>query len=249
MAEPILTVEHLVKGYGENTVLDDVSFSVRPGEVVVVVGPSGCGKSTLLRCINALEPTQSGRVRLGNETVAYGGKGLTGLRQRIGMVFQSYELFPHLTVLDNVMLAPLKVAKRPKDEVQQEAEALLDRVNLLNKARSYPRELSGGQKQRVAIVRALAMHPEILLFDEVTAALDPEMVREVLDVMLDLAKQGRTMIIVTHEMQFARAIADRVIFLDDGKIVEESTPEAFFDHPKTERAQKFLRTFTFDSVK
>ena len=249
MAEPILTVEHLVKGYGENTVLDDVSFSVRPGEVVVVVGPSGCGKSTLLRCINALEPTQSGRVRLGNETVAYGGKGLTRLRQRIGMVFQSYELFPHLTVLDNVMLAPLKVAKRPKDEVQKEAEALLDRVNLLNKASSYPRELSGGQKQRVAIVRALAMHPEILLFDEVTAALDPEMVREVLDVMLDLAKQGRTMIIVTHEMQFARAIADRVIFLDSGKIVEESTPEAFFDHPKTERAQKFLRTFTFDSVK
>lgn len=146
MAEPILTVEHLVKGYGENTVLDDVSFSVRPGEVVVVVGPSGCGKSTLLRCINALESTQSGRVRLGNETVAYGGKGLTSLRQRIGMVFQSYELFPHLTVLDNVMLAPLKVAKRPKDEVQKEAEALLDRVNLLNKARSYPRELSGGQK-------------------------------------------------------------------------------------------------------
>ena len=139
MAEPILTVEHLVKGYGENTVLDDISFSVRPGEVVVVVGPSGCGKSTLLRCINALEPTQSGRVRLGNETVAYGGKGLTSLRQRIGMVFQSYELFPHLTVLDNVMLAPLKVAKRPKDEVQKEAEALLDRVNLLNKARSYPR--------------------------------------------------------------------------------------------------------------
>ena len=249
MAEPILNVEHLVKGYGENTVLDDVSFSVRPGEVVVVVGPSGCGKSTLLRCINALEPTQSGRVRLGNETGAYGGKGRTSLRQRIGMVFQSYELFPHLTVLDNVMLAPLKVAKRPKDEVQKEAEALLDRVNLLNKARSYPRELSGGQKQRVAIVRALAMHPEILLFDEVTAALDPEMVREVLDVMLDLAKQGRTMIIVTHEMQFARAIADRVIFLDGGKIVEESTPEAFFDHPKTGRAQKFLRTFTFDSVK
>ena len=251
MAEPILTVEHLVKGYGENTVLDDVSFSVRPGEVVVVVGPSGCGKTTFTHLLNGLSPefypgTLTG---LGNETVAYGGKGLTSLRQRIGMVFQSYELFPHLTVLDNVMLAPLKVAKRPKDEVQKEAEALLDRVNLLNKARSYPRELAGGQKQSVAIVRALAMHPEILLFDEVTAALDPEMVREVLDVMLDLAKQGRTMIIVTHEMQFARAIADRVIFLDGGKIVEESTPEAFFDHPKTERAQKFLRTFTFDSVK
>lgn len=248
MAEPILTVEHLVKGYGENTVLDDVSFSVRPGEVVVVVGPSGCGKSTLLRCINALEPTQSGRVRLSNETVAYGGKGLTSLRQRIGMVFQSYELFPHLTVLDNVMLAPLKVAKRPKDEVQKEAEALLDRVGLLAKKNSYPRELSGGQKQRVAIVRALCMHPEILLFDEVTAALDPEMVREVLDVMLDLAREGKTMVIVTHEMQFARAIASRVLFLDDGRIVEEAPPENFFDHPQTERAQRFLRTFTFDAV-
>lgn len=248
MAEPILTVEHLVKGYGENTVLDDVSFSVRPGEVVVVVGPSGCGKSTLLRCINALEPTQSGRVRLSNETVAYGGKGLTSLRQRIGMVFQSYELFPHLTVLDNVMLAPLKVAKRPKDEVQKEAEALLDRVGLLAKKNSYPRELSGGQKQRVAIVRALCMHPEILLFDEVTAALDPEMVREVLDVMLDLAREGKTMVIVTHEMQFARAIASRVLFLDDGRIVEEAPPADFFDHPQTERAQRFLRTFTFDAV-
>ena len=221
MAEPILTVEHLIKAYGETPVLDDISFAVKPGEVIVVVGPSGCGKSTLLRCLNGLEPVQAGRVKLGSETVAYGGKNLAALRQRIGMVFQSYELFPHLTVLDNVMLAPLKVAKRPKDEVQKEAEALLDRVNLLNKARSYPRELSGGQKQRVAIVRALAMHPEILLFDEVTAALDPEMVREVLDVMLDLARQGRTMIIVTHEMQFARAIADRVIFLDGGKIVEE----------------------------
>ena len=248
MAEPILTVEHLVKGYGENTVLDDVSFSVRPGEVVVVVGPSGCGKSTLLRCINALEPTQSGRVRLGNETVAYGGKGLTSLRQRIGMVFQSYELFPHMTVLDNVLLAPTKVQKRSKAEVQQEAEALLDRVGLLAKKNSYPRELSGGQKQRVAIVRALCMHPEILLFDEVTAALDPEMVREVLDVMLDLAREGKTMVIVTHEMQFARAIASRVLFLDDGRIVEEAPPENFFDHPQTERAQRFLRTFTFDAV-
>ena len=248
MAEPILTVEHLIKAYGETPVLDDISFAVKPGEVIVVVGPSGCGKSTLLRCLNGLEPTQSGRVRLGNETVAYGGKNLTQL-QRIGMVFQSYELFPHLTVLDNILLAPTKVQKRPKDEVQKEAEALLDRVGLLAKKNSYPRELSGGQKQRVAIVRALCMHPEILLFDEVTAALDPEMVREVLDVMLDLAKQGRTMIIVTHEMQFARAIANRVIFLDGGKIVEEAAPADFFDHPKTERAQRFLRTFTFDAVK
>ena len=251
MAEPILTVEHLIKAYGETPVLDDISFAVKPGEVIVVVGPSGCGKSTLLRCLNGLEPTQSGRVRLGNETVAYGGKNLTQLRQRIGMVFQSYELFPHLTVLDNILLAPTKVQKRPKDEVQKEAEALLDRVGLLAKKNSYPRELSGGQKQRVAIVRALCMHPEILLFDEVTAALDPEMVREVLDVMLDLAKQGRTMIIVTHEMQFARAIGtDRLeIDLDGGKIVEEAAPADFFDHPKTERAQRFLRTFTFDAVK
>lgn len=246
MAEPILTVEHLVKGYGENTVLDDVSFSVRPGEVVVVVGPSGCGKSTLLRCINALEPIQSGRVRLGNETVAYGGKGLTSLRQRIGMVFQSYELFPHLNVLDNILLAPTKVQKRTKDEVKKEALALLSRVGLAEKAKSFPRQLSGGQKQRVAIVRALCMHPEILLFDEVTAALDPEMVREVLEVILNLADQGRTMIIVTHEMQFARAVADRIIFLDDGDIKEEGTPDQFFDAPKTDRAKKFLQTFTFE---
>lgn len=248
MAEPILTVEHLVKGYGENTVLDDVSFSVRPGEVVVVVGPSGCGKSTLLRCINALEPTQSGRVRLGNETVAYGGKGLTSLRQRIGMVFQSYELFPHLTVLDNITLAPVKVQKRDKAEAQKEAMELLARVGLADKAKSYPRQLSGGQKQRVAIVRALCMHPEILLFDEVTAALDPEMVREVLDVMLDLAKQGKTMLIVTHEMQFAKAVADKVIFIDQGKIVEEAAPDKFFEHPETERAKQFLNVFTFEHV-
>ena len=245
----LLSVRHLKKAFGDHMIFEDFDLDVRKGEVVVVIGPSGCGKSTLLRCLNGLEPIQGGEILLDGEPVLRESKSITRMRQKIGMVFQSYELFPHLTVLDNVMLAPLKVAKRPKDEVQKEAEALLDRVNLLNKARSYPRELSGGQKQRVAIVRALAMHPEILLFDEVTAALDPEMVREVLDVMLDLAKQGRTMIIVTHEMQFARAIADRVIFLDGGKIVEESTPEAFFDHPQTERAQKFLRTFTFDSVK
>lgn len=251
MAEPILIVDHLVKSYdGKTNVLDNVSFAVKPGEVVVVVGPSGCGKSTLLRCLNGLEPVQAGRVKLGSETVAYGGKNLAALRQRIGMVFQSYELFPHLTVLENILLAPTKVQKRPRAEVQQEAEALLDRVGLLAKKNSYPRELSGGQKQRVAIVRALCicMHPEILLFDEVTAALDPEMVREVLDVMLDLAREGKTMVIVTHEMQFARAIASRVLFLDDGRIVEEAPPENFFDHPQTERAQRFLRTFTFDAV-
>lgn len=249
MAEQILTVDHLVKSYdGKTNVLDNVSFAVKPGEVIVVVGPSGCGKSTLLRCLNGLEPVQAGRVKLGSETVAYGGKNLAALRQRIGMVFQSYELFPHLTVLENILLAPTKVQKRPRAEVQQEAEALLDRVGLLAKKNSYPRELSGGQKQRVAIVRALCMHPEILLFDEVTAALDPEMVREVLDVMLDLAREGKTMVIVTHEMQFARAIASRVLFLDDGRIVEEAPPADFFDHPQTERAQRFLRTFTFDAV-
>ena len=250
MSEPILTVDHLVKSYdGQTNILDNVSFGVQPGEVIVVVGPSGCGKSTLLRCLNGLEPVQAGRVQLGSETVAYGGKNLAALRQRIGMVFQSYELFPHLTVLDNILLAPTKVQKRPKAEVQQEAEALLDRVGLLQKAKSYPRELSGGQKQRVAIVRALCMHPEILLFDEVTAALDPEMVREVLDVMLDLAREGKTMVIVTHEMQFARAVANRVLFLDGGRIVEEAPPAQFFDDPQTERAKNFLNAVTFEAGK
>ena len=244
MAEPILTVEHLIKAYGETPVLDDISFAVKPGEVIVVVGPSGCGKSTLLRCLNGLEPTQSGRVRLGSETVAYGGKNLTQLRQRIGMVFQSYELFPHMTVLDNVLLAPTKVQKRPKAEVQQEAEALLDREGLLAKKNSYPRELSGGQKQRVAIVRALCMHPEILLFDEVTAALDPEMVREVLDVMLDLAKQGKTMIIVTHEMHFARDVADRIMFMDGGVVVEEGPARQLIEHPQEERTKQFLAHYS-----
>ena len=249
MSDSLLEIRNLTKRYSENTVLRDLSFTVRRGEVIVVLGPSGCGKSTLLRCINALEPIQGGEILLGGEVIDRSPAGLPALRRRIGMVFQSYELFPHLTVLDNILLAPTKVQKRPKAEVQQEAEALLDRVGLLAKKNSYPRELSGGQKQRVAIVRALCMHPEILLFDEVTAALDPEMVREVLDVMLDLAKQGKTMIIVTHEMQFARAIANRVIFLDGGKIVEEAAPAEFFDRPKTERAQRFLRTFTFDAVK
>lgn len=248
MNEPLLQIDHLTKAYGQNTILKDVSFSVGQGEVVVIIGPSGCGKSTLLRCINALEPIQGGQVRLNGQVIGQGAKDLPALRRRIGMVFQSYELFPHLTVLENILLAPTKVQKRPRAEVQQEAEALLDRVGLLAKKNSYPRELSGGQKQRVAIVRALCMHPEILLFDEVTAALDPEMVREVLDVMLDLAREGKTMVIVTHEMQFARAIASRVLFLDDGRIVEEAPPADFFDHPQTERAQRFLRTFTFDAV-
>ncbi len=249
MADALLTIDNVVKRFDDATILDGISFSVKKSEVIVIVGPSGCGKSTLLRCINALEPIQEGSITLDGDVIERNSKTLPLLRQRIGMVFQSYDLFPHLTVLDNILLAPCKVQKRDKEEVKQEAMSLLERVGLKEKAKSYPRELSGGQKQRVAIVRALCMHPEILLFDEVTAALDPEMVREVLDVMLDLAKQGRTMLIVTHEMQFARAIADRIIFLDNGKIVEESTPDEFFDNPKTERAKQFLNTFEFDSVR
>ncbi|MFR1581987.1 MAG: amino acid ABC transporter ATP-binding protein [[Eubacterium] siraeum] len=249
MADALLTIDNIVKRFGDTTILDGISFSVKKSEVIVIVGPSGCGKSTLLRCINALEPIQEGSITLDGDVIERNSKTLPLLRQRIGMVFQSYDLFPHLTVLDNILLAPCKVQKRDKEEVKQEAMSLLERVGLKEKAKSYPRELSGGQKQRVAIVRALCMHPEILLFDEVTAALDPEMVREVLDVMLDLAKQGRTMLIVTHEMQFARAIADRIIVLDNGKIVEEATPDEFFDNPKTERAKQFLNTFEFDSVR
>lgn len=249
MEKELLTIEHLKKSFGDNVILDDVNLTVKQGEVIVIIGPSGCGKSTLLRCINALEPIQEGQILLDGEKIEPKSKNLTQLRQKIGMVFQSYELFPHLSVLDNIMLAPTKVQKRPKDEVKEEALALLERVGLAEKAKSYPRELSGGQKQRVAIVRALCMHPEILLFDEVTAALDPEMVREVLDVMLNLAAQGRTMLIVTHEMQFAKAVADRVIFLDNGNIVEDATPDEFFNHPKTSRAKQFLNMFAFDDVK
>ena len=249
MAEELLKIEHLKKSFDDNVILDDLNLTVHRGEVIVVVGPSGCGKSTLLRCINALEPVNGGAVLLQGEEIKQQNKNLAALRQKIGMVFQSYELFPHLTVLDNILLAPMKVQKRGKAEVEKEAMALLERVGLGDKAKSYPRQLSGGQKQRVAIVRALCMHPEILLFDEVTAALDPEMVREVLDVILDLAEQGRTMIIVTHEMQFARAVADRVIFLEDGRIVEQGEPEEFFEHPKTERAKQFLSTFRFERHK
>ena len=249
MAEVLLSVKNLTKDFGTNEVLDQVSFDVHKGEVIVVVGPSGCGKSTLLRCINALEPIQDGEIRLGEQMVDYGGKDLHALRQKIGMVFQSYDLFPHLTVLGNITLAPRKVGRRSKEDAEAEALALLERVGLKDRAGSYPRELSGGQKQRVAIVRALCMHPELLLFDEVTAALDPEMVREVLDVMLDLAREGKTMIIVTHEMRFARAIAHRVLFLEGGHILEDAPPEEFFTHPKIQRAKQFLSTFEFETVK
>ena len=246
MPNEILSISHLTKQFDAQTVLRDISFDVREGEVIVIVGPSGCGKSTLLRCMNALEDIQSGEIRLRGEPVRRDGSNLAEIRQKIGMVFQSYELFPHLNVLDNILLAPLKVQKRPRKEAEAEALRLLSRVGLADKARCFPRQLSGGQKQRVAIVRALMMHPEVLLFDEVTAALDPEMVREVLDVLLELADQGKTMLIVTHEMQFARAVADKVIFLEDGVIKETGTPAQFFDAPKTERAKEFLRTFSFE---
>ena len=249
MAEELLKIEHVSKNYGENGILKDFSLTVHKGEVVVVIGPSGCGKSTLLRCINGLEPIQAGTISLRDEVVDGKAKNIAAIRQKVGMVFQSYELFPHKTILENVILAPMKVQKRNRAEVTKEAEELLERVGLADKRDSYPRQLSGGQKQRVAIVRALIMQPEILLFDEVTAALDPEMVREVLDVMLELARQQRTMVIVTHEMAFAKAVADRVVFIDQGEIVEEGTPEEFFEHPKTERAKKFLHTFEFEAVK
>lgn len=249
MSKKLLEISNIVKKFDDNTILDNISLDVKKGEVIVIIGPSGCGKSTLLRCINALEPIQGGSIKLDGVEIVAGAKNLSEIRQKIGMVFQSYELFPHMTVLDNILLAPVKVQKRNKEEVKKEALSLLERVGLLERADYYPRQLSGGQKQRVAIVRALCMNPDILLFDEVTAALDPEMVREVLDVMLGLAKQGRTMIIVTHEMQFARAVADRVIFMDKGHILENEKPGIFFDNPKTDRAKQFLNIFDFEGAK
>lgn len=241
-----LQVSGLIKKFGDDTVLNGINLNVRKGEVVVVLGPSGCGKSTLLRCMNGLEAPSAGNIFLDGEEITSGSKRIIKLRQKIGMVFQSYDLFPHKNIMDNITLAPVKVQGRNKKEVEAQAEALLKRVGLLEKKSAYPRELSGGQKQRVAIIRALCMNPEVMLFDEVTAALDPEMVREVLDVMLELADQGMTMVIVTHEMQFARAIADRIVFLDGGRVVEDSEPETFFTNPKTRRAEEFLRTFAFD---
>lgn len=243
----LLEVKNLRKEFDGQVILKSVDLSVEKGEVIVVVGPSGCGKSTLLRCINGLEPIQGGEISLEGQTFDGNSKNITDIRQKIGMVFQSYDLFPHLSVLDNITIAPIKVQKRDKKEAEAEAKELLARVGLADKVDSYPRQLSGGQKQRVAIVRALCMHPEVMLFDEVTAALDPEMVREVLDVILDLAKQGRTMIIVTHEMQFAKAVSNRVIFLDQGEIIEEGNPKDFFEHPKTDRAKKFLDIFQFET--
>ena len=246
MENALLEIKGLKKAYGEHVVLDGIDLSVNKGEVVVVIGPSGCGKSTLLRCVNALEDIQGGEVLLNGEPVRRDSKNISRMRQKIGMVFQSYDLFPHKTVLENVLLAPTKVQKRPRTEAEKEALALLDRVGLADRKDDHPRQLSGGQKQRVAIVRALIMHPEILLLDEITAALDPEMVHEVLPVVRGLAKNGSTMLIVTHEMAFARAIADRILFLEGGRIVEESRePKAFFERPATDRARQFLRTFEY----
>lgn len=249
MAETILEVSKLAKSFdGGSAVLKEINFSIKKGEVVVVVGPSGCGKSTFLRCLNFLEQIDSGEILLDGKKIDTSAKALPKYREKIGMVFQSYELFPHKTVLENVMLAPLLVQKRNKAEVKAEAEKLLARVGVAEKKDMYPRQLSGGQKQRVAIVRSLIMHPEVLLLDEITAALDPEMVREVLQVVLELAKEGMTMLIVTHEMDFAKAVADRVIFLDQGEIIEEEPPEIFFGEPKTERAKRFLNTFHYEAL-
>ena len=246
----VLEIKDVRKEYKEaGGILKGVSLSVEKGEVVVILGPSGCGKSTLLRCINGLEAIQGGEILLDGEVISNRKNDMHLIRQRIGMVFQSYDLFPNMTVLKNVMLGPLKAQKRNREEVKAQAEQLLSRVGLIDKKNAYPRQLSGGQKQRVAIVRALCMNPEVLLFDEVTASLDPEMVREVLDVMMALADEGKTMLIVTHQMQFARAIADKIIFMDGGEIVEVSEPEEFWTNPKTERAKKFLHNFEFERRK
>ena len=241
----LLEAKNMIKDYGEGRILDDVSLELHKGEVIVLIGPSGCGKSTFLRCMNGLEQIQSGQILLDGEVISGEKTDWAKVRQKVGMVFQSYELFPHMNVIDNITLGPVKVQGRDKKEVIKEAEKLLDRVGLLDKKDAFPRQLSGGQKQRVAIVRALILKPEILLFDEVTAALDPEMVREVLDVILELASDGYTMLIVTHEMQFARAVADKIVFIDGGKIVESDEPEKFFTQPKTDRARRFLNTFIY----
>ncbi len=242
----LLKVQDIHKKYEDDReILKGINLELHKGEVLVILGPSGCGKSTFLRCLNGLEKFQSGDIKFKDISFSNKNANWQEIHQKIGMVFQNYELFPHMTVMENIMLGPLKVQKRNKEEVTKQAEQLLKRVGLLDRKDAYPRQLSGGQKQRIAIVRALCMNPEVILFDEVTASLDPEMVREVLDVMLELAKQGMTMVIVTHEMGFAQAVADRIIFIDGGKICEESEPEQFFTNPKTERAKQFLNIFQY----
>ena len=246
--EVLLSVSNLVKKFGDTLVLDSVSLEVKKGEVCAILGPSGCGKSTFLRCINGLESINGGSITFNGEVInAVNDSKInwSKIRQKIGMVFQSYELFPHLSVLDNILLAPCKAQKRKKEEVTTQAIKLLERVGLAHKKDSYPKELSGGQKQRVAIVRALCMNPEMMWFDEVTASLDPEMVKEVLEVIKELATQGMTMILVTHEMKFAQNVADRIVFFDSGKIAEIATPQEFFTNPKSERAKRFFNIFEF----
>ncbi|MDF0729407.1 amino acid ABC transporter ATP-binding protein [Pseudomonas entomophila] len=233
------------KCFGEHPVLKDIDLHVQAGEVVVILGPSGCGKSTLLRCLNGLEEAHSGHLRLEGQELLSAATDWRQVRQRVGMVFQSYHLFGHMTVLDNVLLGPLKVQKRQRAEAQAQAEALLARVGLADKRDAYPRQLSGGQQQRIAIVRSLCMNPQVMLFDEVTAALDPEMVKEVLQVIQGLARDGMTLLIVTHEMAFARAVADRIVFMEAGRILEQNDPESFFTQPRTARAQQFLEKFSY----
>ncbi len=237
----LLKIIDLHKYFGQNHVLKGINMEIRKGEVVVIIGPSGSGKSTLLRCINRLEEPDRGKIIIDDEVEITNPKAdLNKIRQRIGMVFQQFNLFPHLTALQNVTLAPIKVKKMPKDEAEALGMELLAKVGLADKAHEYPHQLSGGQQQRVAIARALAMNPEIMLFDEVTSALDPELVKEVLDVMKQLARDGMTMLVVTHEMGFAREVGDRIVFMDDGVIVEEGKPERIFTDPQNERTRKFL---------
>ena len=236
-----LRLEGIHKSFGDLVVLDGIDLAVDAGEVLVIIGPSGSGKSTLLRCVNLLEPIQAGRIFLEGEEITRKGVDVTAVRQRIGIVFQQFNLFPHLKVLDNLTLATRRIRKQPRAQAEERALELLRRVGLQDKARQYPHQLSGGQQQRVAIARALMMDPHVMLFDEVTSALDPELVGEVLIVMRDLARSGMTMLVVTHEMQFARDVGDRLIFMDDGKIVEEGTPVGVLDRPEGERTRRFLR--------
>ena len=241
---PIIELRHVDKHFGDLQVLKDVSLSVGKGEVVVVIGPSGSGKSTLCRAINRLETIDSGEILIEGKPLPQEGRELAAMRAELGMVFQSFNLFAHMSILQNVTLGPVEVLGLSKAEAEQRAMGLLDRVGVASQANKVPAQLSGGQQQRVAIARSLAMHPKAMLFDEPTSALDPEMINEVLDVMVDLARQGMTMIVVTHEMNFARRVADRVVFMADGAIVEEGAPDAFFDHPQSQRARDFL-----DSIK
>jgi ABC-type polar amino acid transport system ATPase subunit len=236
----LVELERVCKSFGDNLVLNAVDLALERGAAIVIAGPSGSGKSTLLRCMNGLEPIDSGEIRFEGSPIERSGKALSRLRAEIGVVFQQFNLFPHLTVLQNVTLAPVEVLRRPRKEATERARALLERVGIPEKAEEYPADLSGGQQQRVAIARALAMDPKLMLFDEPTSALDPEMIREVLDVMRDLARDGMTMAVVTHEMGFAREVCDRIVFIDGGEIVEEGTPEEFFGAAKSARAREFV---------